>query len=176
VAYRSGEPLDVLAGLNRSIGSPGPSAAGDPHLVRADLVAPIRYFDPRAAQSLNGSKPANFYFDPAAFSRAALVATPAEGFDPVSNPAQRRYGSLGRNAFRGPTRTNFDVSIAKVTSIGEETMKLELRADMFNVLNRPLWRNPQVSITSNTFGQISSTGSLTDSQPRVIQIALKLHF
>jgi hypothetical protein len=178
VNHRSGEPLDVTARLARSRTSTGPSAAGDPNLVRANLVAPIKYFDPHISQSLpsaNTSRASNFFFDPAAFSTAALTATVAQGFDPVNNPSQRTYGTFGRNAFRGPTRTNFDLSIMKMTNIGE-TRRLEFRAEMFNAFNRPLWRNPQVSITSATFGQISSTGSSTDSQPRVIQLAMKLHF
>jgi len=125
---------------------------------------------------LNGSKLGNFFFDPAAFSTAALTATTAQGFDPVNNPSQRTYGTFGRNAFRGPTRTNFDMSIIKKTRFGESGVGLEFHADFFNAFNMPLWRNPQVSITSATFGQISSTGSATDSQPRVIQMALKLTF
>jgi hypothetical protein len=42
--------------------------------------------------------------------------------------------------------------------------------------NLALFRNPNTSITAGTFGQTSSTGSATDSQPRVIQLALKLIF
>jgi len=47
---------------------------------------------------------------------------------------------------------------------------------MFNALNHPLFRNPSTTITSGTFGQVSSTGSSTDSQPRIVQLALKLIF
>ena len=176
VNHRSGEPLDVTSRITRNLTKTGPSAVGDPNLVRANLVAPITYFDPHVSQSLNGSKPGNFFFDPAAFSTAALTATTAQGFDPVNNPSQRTYGTFGRNAFRGPTRTNFDMSIIKKTRFGESGVGLEFHADFFNAFNMPLWRNPQVSITSATFGQISSTGSATDSQPRVIQMALKLTF
>src|SRR5262249_30976441 len=87
--------------------------------------------------------------------------------------SQRTYGTLGRNAFRGPARTNFDVSIAKITNI-DEVRRLEFRADMFNALNHPLFRNPSTNIAGTTFGQVSSTGSATDSQPRIIQPALNL--
>ena len=174
VNYRSGEPLDVLAGLTRSRTSPGPSGAGDGNLVRANLVAPVTYFDPHLAQTINGRK-GNYFLDPSAFSRASLIATAAQGFDPVNNPSQRTYGTLGRNAFRGPTRTNVDVSIAKITNI-DERRKLEFRAEMFNLPNLALFRNPNTTLTSGAFGQISATGSATDSQPRVIQLALKLYF
>src|SRR5262249_3414072 len=167
--HRSGEPLDITAGLARSRTAPGPSGAGDQTLVRANLVAPIAVFDPRLSQTISGRK-GNFFFDPAVFSRAEFSAP---GFDPVSNPSQRTYGTLGRNAFRGPARTNFDVSIAKITNIDEQR-RLEFRADMFNALNHPLFRNPSTNIAGTTFGQVSSTGSSTDSQPRIIQLALKL--
>jgi len=172
--YRSGEPLDVLANISRSQTLPGPSAVGDQNLVRANLVAPITYFDPHMLQTINGRK-GNYFLDPSAFSRSALTATVAQGFDPVNNPSQRTYGTLGRNAFRGPTRTNVDISIGKITNI-DERRRLEFRADMFNMPNLALFRNPNTTITAGTFGQISSTGSATDSQPRVIQVALKLIF
>jgi hypothetical protein len=176
--YRSGEPLDVLAGLTRNRTTPGPSAAGDQSIIRANQVAPITFFDPRKTQTFNG-RTGNYFFDPSAFSRTALTATPAQGFDPVNNPSQRTYGNLGRNAFRGPTRTNLDLSIAKRTRIDEQRA-IELRADMFNALNHALFRNPTTTITSGTFGQVSTTGisagGVTDSQPRIIQLALKLIF
>jgi hypothetical protein len=174
VNYRTGAPLDVLASLTRSRTNPGPSAAGDGQLVRANLVAPISYFDPHVSQTINGRK-GNYFLDPNAFSRDALILTAAQGFDPVNNPSQRTYGTFGRNAFRGPTRTNIDVSVAKITNI-DERRKLEFRAEMFNMPNLALFRDPNTTITSGAFGQISGTGSATDSQPRVIQLALKLYF
>ena len=174
VNYRSGEPLDVLAGLTRSRTASGPSGAGDGSIVRANLVAPITYFDPHLSQTINGRK-GNYFLDPSAFSRASLLLTPAQGFDPVNNPSQRTYGTFGRNAFRGPTRTNVDVSIAKITNI-DERRRLEFRAEMFNMPNLALFRNPNTTLTSGAFGQISATGSATDAQPRVIQLALKLYF
>jgi hypothetical protein len=71
------------------------------------------------------------------------------------------------------------LSIAKRTNI-DERIKLEFRAEMFNALNHPLFRTPNTTFTSGTFGQISSTGTTqggaSDSQPRIIQMALKLIF
>ena len=176
--YRSGEPLDVLAGISRNRTNPGPSAVGDPNLVRANLVSTINYFDPHVSQSFNNRK-GNYFFDPTAFSRTELTATPAQGFDPVNNPSQRTYGTFGRNAFRGPTRSSLNLSIAKRTNI-DETRIVEFRADMFNALNQALFANPETIFTRSTFGQISTTGStvqgVTDAQPRIIQLALRLIF
>src|SRR5207253_602777 len=162
INYRSGEPLDVLAGLSRSRTTPGASAAGDQNLVRANLVAPITYFDPHTSQTINGRK-GNYFLDPTAFSRASLILTPAQGFDPINNPSQRTYGTLGRNAFRGPTRTNVDVSIAKITNI-DEIRKLEFRAEMFNMPNLALFRNPNPTLTAGAFGTWASAGQ-DESKP-----------
>ena len=168
VTYRTGLPLTVYAGISRSRTRTGPSGAGDPNLVRANLVAPITYFDPHNAQLLN-KKNGNFYFDPAAFSTAAFSAA---GFDPVNNPSQRTYGTLGRNAFRGPDRFNANISVGKNTVlIGENKLSLEVRADFFNVLNQAQFNNPSTTFTSGTFGQISSTGD-----PRIIQLSGRFTF
>jgi hypothetical protein len=52
-----------------------------------------------------------------------------------------------------------------------ERYKMEFRSDMFNILNHGNWNNPTTSITSATFGQITSFGS-----PRLIQMSLKMFF
>jgi hypothetical protein len=52
-----------------------------------------------------------------------------------------------------------------------ERFRLEVRADSFNFINHANWNAPVNSITSGTFGQITSFGS-----PRIIQLAMKLYF
>ncbi len=167
LSYRSGLPLDVFAGLNASGSKPGPSAAGDRNLVRANLVAPVTYYDPHNAQALGGNT-GNYYFNPASFSYQEIVNL---GLAPVTNPALRTYGSLGRNAFRGPTRTNVNLTISKITPIWGERVSSELRADFFNALNHTQFDNPNLSVTSALFGQVSTTGD-----PRIIQLAFRLTF
>jgi hypothetical protein len=169
-SHRSGQPLDITARLTRNRTSTGPSAVGDPQLVRANLVAPITYFDGHLNQTLPGLTSGNYYFDPSAFSRAEFQQSLASGYDPVNNPAQRSYGTLGRNAFRGPSRNGFDLSIQKRTNI-TENVKAEFRAEFFNLLNLTEFGNPSQDIRSGTFGQISTT-----ADPRIIQLALRLSF
>ncbi|MGH9816570.1 MAG: TonB-dependent receptor domain-containing protein, partial [Candidatus Acidiferrales bacterium] len=53
----------------------------------------------------------------------------------------RHFGSLGRNSLLGPDFKNFDFSLVKVTPFGER-IKLHLRADIFNIFNRPNFSNP----------------------------------
>jgi hypothetical protein len=53
----------------------------------------------------------------------------------------------------------------------KERLKLKFRADFFNIMNHANWNAPGMSITSGTFGQVTTFGS-----PRIIQLALKLNF
>ena len=53
----------------------------------------------------------------------------------------RHYGNLGRNALHGPTFKQWDLAIYKNTAITER-LKMQLRAEFFNVLNHPNFANP----------------------------------
>ena len=137
--------------------------------MRAVLLSQIALLDPKIAQTFN-SRTGNYYFNPAIFGGIALLGgstcTPC-----VTNPALRTYGSLPRNAFRGPSRTNLDLEVAKVTPLWGEKAKLEFRAEFFNILNSVQFRDPSTSITSGTFGQISTT-----YDPRIIQFGMKFTY
>jgi outer membrane receptor protein involved in Fe transport len=68
--------------------------------------------------------------------------------DPTGNgsaasclPGTWHFGSLGRNALRGPSYKNVDFSIFKDTPITEK-VKLQLRAEIFNIFNHPNYSNP----------------------------------
>jgi outer membrane receptor protein involved in Fe transport len=160
VTYRSGQALNVKSGISRTATKPGPSGAGDPNIVQANLVAPIAYFDPHTYQRAANGRTGNFYLDPTAFAA------------PANDPTLRTYGTLGRNAWRGPDRTNLDVSVSKKTAISREgRVSLEIIGNFFNVLNHTEFNNPSVTITSGTFGQISGT-----ADPRILQLAARLTF
>jgi len=162
VSYRSGFPLDVFAGFGRSVGQrPGPSGAGDGNLVRANLVGPLVLVDPRL--------PGNRYFSPTNFTTSGLGGSTC--LPCATNPALRTYGNFPRNAFRGPSRTNFDLEMSKTTSLWGEKAKLEFRAEFFNIFNTVQFRDPTTSFTSGTFGQISTT-----YDPRIIQFGMKFHY
>ena len=67
-----------------------------------------------------------------------------------------------------------------------ERVKLEIRADFFNLFNHPLWNvlpgatASTTSITNPNFGQITSTGvtvaGINDPMARVIQLAARFIF
>lgn len=66
---------------------------------------------------------------------------------------------------------NLNLSVTKDFKL-RETMKLQFRADSFNVTNHPLFAAPTIGVTAGTYGQISST----TNAPRVIQGGLRLAF
>ncbi|HEV2991308.1 MAG TPA: hypothetical protein VG759_22910, partial [Candidatus Angelobacter sp.] len=153
--FRTGYPLSVNANLGTSQTEPGPSGAGDGGLANANLIGPVRYFDPHNTQSFKGNAGA-FFFDPTAFSNAA--PTPP-------------YGTLPRNFLRGPGRTNMDLALAKSTPIYGERLRIELRAEAFNVFNHTQFLNPDTNPDNATFGQISST-----YDPRILQLGVRIKF
>jgi hypothetical protein len=171
--WRTGFPLDVLAGLQTSNTDPGPAGDGDPNLVRADLVLPVvATYNPRSQQSIGGYV-GNYYFNPAAFAASPLLALDATA---QSNAAalvgEFTEGTLGRNAFRGPGQINLDIALAKhFKFFNKERLDAELRMEAFNVFNHANFANPNTNIFSPTFGQVSTTLG-----PRVLQIALHIRF
>ncbi len=103
-----------------------------------------------------------------------------------------RQGNLGRNALRGFGATQWDFAIRRDFPI-RESLKLQFRAEMFNVLNHPSF-GPPVADLSNTaqfgrsiqmLGQSLSGMNLGGGSfnplyqiggPRSVQFALKLSF
>jgi hypothetical protein len=53
----------------------------------------------------------------------------------------QHFGSLGRNALIGPDYRNFDFSVFKTTPITER-IKLQMRAEFFNIFNHPNFASP----------------------------------
>ncbi len=56
-------------------------------------------------------------------------------------PGTWHFGSLGRNALRGPGYHNVDFSIFKDTKLTEK-LRLQFRAEVFNIFNHPNFSNP----------------------------------
>jgi outer membrane receptor protein involved in Fe transport len=198
LSWRQGFPLDIFGAPDSSGGfaNPGVSGAGDNVTVHANLTGqPITTFDPHAVQSLtgdlSGTNTGNFYFNPNAFTSAQVggsdpCGAPSPTCFPstaqvVANPALRTYGTVPRNFLRGPGRTNLDMSFVKATAITER-LRLEIRADAFNLFNHAEFANPSTRITSANFGQITRTGDpatplfAVDPKERIIQLAAKFTF
>lgn len=82
-----------------------------------------------------------------------------------------RFGTLGRNALRGPSQANLDFALQKRIVI-RERLGLNFRTEAFNLSNHPNFSNPSSSFDSSTFGVISST----NANARIIQFGLKLTY
>jgi len=91
-------------------------------------------------------------------------------------PAIYTFGNEGRTDpdLRGPGTANYDFSIFKYTTITEK-IKMEFRAEAFNLMNRVQFGSPnlgQTTAANNVFGQITAQ----QNTPRLMQMALRLRF
>jgi hypothetical protein len=109
-----------------------------------------------------------------------------------SNGNVTRQGNIGRNRLRGFGAVQWDFAVHRDFPIGE-SLKLQFRAEMFNVVNHPNFGPPVADISNVTqFGQsIQMLGRSLDQNnqaggsfsplyqiggPRSVQLALKLQF
>ncbi|MEO7143670.1 MAG: TonB-dependent receptor, partial [Bryobacteraceae bacterium] len=82
------------------------------------------------------------------------------------------YGNAGRNSLTGPGLFNIDMAISRSFRLPlGEASKLEVRFEAFNVTNHVNFAVPTNTMTASNFGQIVSA-----ADPRILQLALKLHF
>ncbi|HVC47698.1 MAG TPA: TonB-dependent receptor [Terracidiphilus sp.] len=92
-----------------------------------------------------------------------------------SGPNQGRFGTLGRNTFRGPAYYNFDFALIKDTPFGRrasgaERVDLQFRSEFFNLFNIVNMGLPSNILNGSGFGEISTTAGSS----RQIQLSLKL--
>lgn len=131
--WQANAMISAYSGTPFSVTSSGASLnAPGGNLQTADLVAPYRV--------IGTVGPGQPWFDPAAFA-------------PVKDV---RFGTTGRNAFRGPGLFNADASLFREFPF-RERFRLEFRAEAFNVLNHPHFNNPHNSATGGNFGVINSS-------------------
>jgi hypothetical protein len=79
-------------------------------------------------------------------------------------------GNLSRNAFRGPSFKDVDLALIKNTTVSDR-IKVEFRAEAFNLFNRVNLYNPLGDLSSPQFGK-----SIAAFDPRQIQLGLKIMF
>jgi hypothetical protein len=91
--------------------------------------------------------------------------------DAFSITPQFKLGNASRDPARGPAYRDLDLGLVKNTPLGERA-SLEVRAEFFNVTNTPAFAQPAAQVGTPNFGSITST----TSDPRVVQVAAKLHF
>jgi hypothetical protein len=91
-----------------------------------------------------------------------------------TGPNSGRFGTLGRNTFRGPAYHNFDFALIKDTPFGHrggtELGTIEFRAELFNLFNVVNFGLPSNIVSGSGFGIISKTAGTS----RQIQFSLKV--
>ena len=90
-----------------------------------------------------------------------------------SNPPAFTFGNAGRtlSGLRDDRTKELDISLHKNTNLTEK-LKLQFRAEFFNITNTPQFAPPNSVFGSAQFGTVSAQSNL----PRIVQFALKLIF
>ena len=98
--------------------------------------------------------------------------TPEQWFNTgaFSFPEFGTFGNAPRNMLQGPSYKNVNLALVKNTLFGLQR-RLQLRMEVFNILNRSNFDLPDAFLGSPTFGQILSAGS-----PRRFQFGVKYTF
>jgi Carboxypeptidase regulatory-like domain/TonB dependent receptor len=109
------------------------------------------------------------YLNPAAFSVPGTVLS-------AKGATIQLFGNSARHVARGPGAVNFDFSLFKNTNITER-MKLQFRAESFNLTNTPTFLLPSansvtLAVGQPTFGKLSQGTAVG----RQIQFGMKLLF
>ena len=92
-----------------------------------------------------------------------------------TGPNLGRFGTLGRNTFRGPAFYNYDFAFIKDTPFGRrksgaERVSLQFRTELFNLFNIVTMGQPANTLAGSGFGEISKTAG----NSRQIQFSLKM--
>jgi hypothetical protein len=142
--YNSGFPLAIVP-------SPSYSGAGWEGFVYADVAPNADLSRKWNSNSSLGSA----YFNSSAFS----------------NPTNTNLGNGKRfyDNLRGFGYSNEDFGIMKYWSLAERA-KLQLRAEILNGFNRHHFQDPDIFVSSPTFGQVTTT----TGQARIIQFGARL--
>ena len=88
-----------------------------------------------------------------------------------ARPDAFTYGNAGRNIVTGPGIFSVDMSLLKNIIFGGGR-SLQLRLEAFNALNQPIWNDPDMNMSSQTYGRINTTRS----PMRELQIGVKFAF
>lgn len=155
----SGSPFTIFSGIQQT-------GAGSNGVDRPDQIAKPRLSTARKVRE--------DYFGQGTNNAMAFFAIPlhvAGG----TGPNLGRFGTLGRNTFRGPAYYDFDFSLIKDTPFGRrksgaERVDLQFRGEFFNLFNIVNMGLPANILNGSGFGEISKTAGTS----RQIQLSLKL--
>jgi hypothetical protein len=146
--WQSGLPLTITAASGQS--SSGATTN------RADRVGRGGIANPTPAQ----------WFDTSAYRLPAFI-------NPAAPRPTRQFGSAGVSTVYSPRFFTYDMTLHKTFRI-RERYNLQFRVEGYNPLNHPAMANPDIEVTSATFGQIRASN--TNYNPRSIQLGARLDF
>ena len=156
----SGTPFTVYSGIQQT-------GAGSANSDRPDQIAQPALSTARARREDyfgRGSSNASYF---------SIPINVAGG----TGPNQGRFGTLGRNTFRGPAFYDFDISLVKDTPFGRrksgsELVDVQFRSEFFNIFNIVDMGLPSNTILGSGFGLINRTAGSS----RQIQFSLKIAY
>lgn len=149
--------------LTFEAGIPVAVSYGVDNLGGAGATRPNLLSDPNDTQRILPDQ----YFSKSAFGEPVPLANVLRDGQNVILAA----GNAGRAPIIGPGIQTFDLGLFKNFTFIER-IRMQLRGEFFNALNRTNFGNPNTTFTSPQFGRITSTS--TDA--RVIQVGAKLIF
>jgi len=176
--WSSGSPLSITAGGLTNIYQ---SASNTPNIlgvlpegkVTKQTDGSLPYYFQGLTPGAAGSDPGRALVTgtntlATAYNRRAVFD--AQGKAVLVNPGPGEVGTLGIRIIEGPSRFELDMNLVKRVRI-DESRQFEFRMDVVNVLNRPIFGNPNTDINSASFGRISSA-----SDGRRFTIGTRLNF
>jgi hypothetical protein len=165
---QSGYPLNIIQSTTALPG--GEEIQYSPNLIPG---VPIYLHGSAATGSAHGWK----------LNRAAFGCTTTGATSGACTGTPTQEGTLGRNYVRNPSFWALNTSVQRIFPIYEQ-LHLNFRVDAFNILNHPNLTGPNTSLSSPTFGDLT-TGLNTIGAPnslyamgaaRSLQLSLKLQF
>ena len=141
LTLQSGAPFNVTSGADNARTGTGGQ--------RADQVG-----DPILSSDRTRDEIVRQYFNTSAFVANALGT----------------FGNIGRNSLVGPGYANVDIGLHKNFPV-TQSVRIQFRAEAFNLFNRVNFDNPNSDRSSANFGRI-----LTAKDPRILQFALRASF
>ncbi len=164
---QSGQPqvvqtsLDTTNGAGQAqgirVGNPGSTSLTNPEVGTITCASAV--------------KTIRTWFNPCAFKDPVRASGPND---------LQAYGGYGRDMVYGPGYNRVDMSLFKTFTLHRD-WALEVRGDLFNVLNTPAYGQPNATIGSS-FGTITSTrfggsGSAAETpDSRTAQLSARFHF
>ncbi len=155
----TGSPFTIFSGIQQT-------GAGSNGVDRPDRIA--------APHLSTARKVREDYFGQGVNNATAFFSIPIH-VPGGTGPNQGRFGTLGRNSFRGPAFYDYDFAMIKDTPFGRrksgaEFVDLQFRGEFFNLFNIVNMGLPANILNGSGFGQISKTAGTS----RQIQLSLKL--